>query len=160
MKTIIEPATYSYRNYPSGRFQTSPSIKVYELKPIIKHYRGFEVEIVERIKYKSKQHHRFIIKKINGEKMKIGFCSGNVRSYIDRKIKNLFDKKINGNKTSVENDILFVKYINKFNENKIDLYEVAIGLLINNRYNGKQLNWCFKYLYEKGLPISDLVKFN
>ena len=156
MKTYTIPAEYSYRNYPSGRFCVAPPTKVVESEVTIKTYRGFEIAFVERTKVLSGEVYDYILQAINGEKVNVK--ANKARTYIDSKIANVF-KKINGNKQSCLDDVFFTKesYVNKMNNE--DLFETACRLLINIRYNGKQINWCFEYLYNKGMSISELAEF-
>ena len=156
MKTYTIPAEYSYRNYPSGRFCVAPPTKVVESEVTIKTYRGFEIAFVERTKVLSGGVYDYMLQAINGEKVNVQ--ANKARTYIDSKIANVF-KKINGNKQSCLDDKFFTKesYINKMNNE--DLIETAERLLINGRYNGKQTNWCFEYLYSKGMSVSELAKF-
>ena len=156
MKTYTIPAEYSYRNYPSGRFCVAPPTKVVESEVTIKTYRGFEIAFVERTKVLSGGVYDYMLQAINGEKVNVQ--ANKARTYIDSKIANVF-KKINGNKQSCLDDKFFTKesYINKMNNE--DLIETAERLLINGRYNGKQTNWCFEYLYNKGMSVSELAKF-
>jgi len=156
MKITLIPAEYSYRNYPSGRFCVAPATKVVDSETIIKTYKGFEIAFVERTKVSNGEVYDYVVQTINGDKVNVS--SNRVRTYIDSKISNLFEK-INGNKQCCLDDIFFTKesYVNKMNNE--DLFETASRLLINGRYNGKQTNWCFNYLYNKGMSIQDLVKF-
>ena len=156
MKTYTIPAEYSYRNYPSGRFCVAPPTKVVESEVTIKTYRGFEIAFVERTKVLSGGVYDYMLQAINGEKVNVQ--ANKARTYIDSKIANVF-KKINGNKQSCLDDVFFTKesYVNKMNNE--DLFETACRLLINIRYNGKQINWCFEYLYNKGMSISELSEF-
>ena len=156
MKTYTIPAEYSYRNYPSGRFCVAPPTKVVESEVTIKTYRGFEIAFVERTKVLSGGVYDYMLQAINGEKVNVQ--ANKARTYIDSKIANVF-KKINGNKQSCLDDVFFTKesYVNKMNNE--DLFETACRLLINIRYNGKQINWCFEYLYNKGMSISELAEF-
>ena len=157
MKTYIIPAEYSYRNYPSGRFCVAPPTKVEESELITKSYKGFDVSFVKRSRVSNGETYDYILKTINGKEVKD--CSyRNVRTYIDSKTSQVF-KKINGNKQSCLDDRFFTKesYINKMNNE--ELIETAERLLMNARYNGKQTNWSFEYLYNKGMRISELAKF-
>tara|TARA_R110000744_G_C18976165_1_gene518736 strand:+ start:49 stop:528 length:480 start_codon:yes stop_codon:yes gene_type:complete len=155
LQTLI-PAEYSYRNYPSGRFCVAPATKVVDSEVTTKTYRGFEIAFIERTKVSNGEVYDYVLQTINGEKVNLG--ANRARTYIDSKISHLFEK-INGNKQSCLDDIFFTKesYINKMNNE--DLFETASRLLINARYNGKQINWCFDYLYKKGMSIQDLTKF-
>ena len=123
---------------------------------IIKTYKGFEIAFVERTKVSNGEVYDYVVQTINGEKVNVS--SNRARTYIDSKVSNLFEK-INGNKQSCLDDRFFTKesYVNKMNNE--DLFETASRLLINGRYNGKQTNWCFDYLYNKGMSVQDLVKF-
>lgn len=155
--TIIIPAKYSYRNYPSGRYQSAPSIKVEVSESITKNYKGFEISFVERTRVSNGENYDYVIESINGKKIK-DLSAGNVRTYIDSKISSVF-KKINGNKQSCLNDVFFTKekYVELMKNE--DLFETANRLLVNGRYNGKQFNWCFEYLYNKGMSVSQLSNF-
>ncbi len=154
---ITIPAQYSYRNYPSGRYQVSPSIKVVESELITKTSKGFKVSFIERTRVLNGNHFDYVIKEINGEKVK-DISAGNVRAYIDNKISQVF-KRINGNKQSCLDDVYFTKekYVERLKTE--DFFDTAMRLLVNGRYNGKQSNWCFEYLYNKGMSIAELAKF-
>jgi len=154
---IIIPAEYSYRNYPSGRYQVYPSVKVVESELMTKTYKGFEVSFIERTRVLNGEHFGYVIKTINGKKVK-DVSAGNVRTYIDSQISQVFEK-INGNKQSCLDDMFFTK--EKYVEwmKSVDLIEIADRLLINGRYNGRQFNWCFEYLYNKGMSIVELATY-
>ena len=156
MKVTLIPSEYSYRNYPSGRFCVAPSTKVVESEINTKTYRGFEIAFIERTKVLNGEHYDYILNTINGSVVNVK--TNQARAYVDRKIANVFEK-INGNKQSCLDDVFFTKesYINKMNNE--DLTETAERLLMNARYNGKQKNWCFEYLYNKGMSVSELAKF-
>jgi|TARA_R110002153_G_C13032066_1_gene468825 hypothetical protein len=157
MKTYLIPAEYGYRNYPYGKYCAFPSVKVEESELITKSYKGFEVSFVKRSRVSNGETYDYILKTINGKEVKD--CSyRNVRTYIDSKIESVF-KKINGNKQSCLDDVFFTKdkYIKRMQNEP--LIETADSLLINGRYNGKQINWCFEYLYNNGMSISELAKF-
>ena len=157
MKTYLIPAEYGYRNYPCGRYCAFPSVKVEESELITKSFKGFDVSFVERTRVSNGENYDYLVKTINGKEVKD--CSyRNVRTYIDSKISQVFER-INGNKQSCLGDVFFTKesYINKMNNE--DLIETAERLLMNARYNGKQTNWSFDYLYKKGMSLQDLAKF-
>ena len=157
MTITLIPAEYSYRNYPSGRFCVAPSTKVIESEVMTKSYRGFEVSFTERTRVSNGENYDYLVKAINGKQMKDDNYS-KVRGYIDSKISSVV-KKINGNKQSCLDDVFFTKesYVKRMQNE--DIMETASRLLINGRYNGKQTNWCFDYLYKKGMSIQDLAKF-
>jgi len=150
MKKIIQKATYGTGTISLSRYLIEPEKEIYETSIKNKKYKGFDVEFVEHLNL-DKSHLRYVIKTINGNKVNIH--SSEVKNYINNIINRVFEK-INGNKESVENDKLFLKAIKK-----TDSYEMIDSLLINARYNGKQFNWCFKYLYEKGIEINILAKY-
>ena len=156
MKTYTIPAEYSYRNYPSGRFCAVPATKVVESEVIIKTYRGFEIAFIERTKVSNGEVYDYVLQTINGNKVNVR--ANGARAYVDSKISQVF-KRINGNKQSCLDDVFFTKesYVNKMNNE--DLFETASRLLINGRYNGKQFNWCFEYLYNKGMSVQELSEF-
>ena len=157
MKTYLIPAQYGYRNYPYGKYCAFPSVKVEESELITKSCKGFEVSFVKRSRVSNGETYDYILKTINGKEVKD--CSyRNVRTYINSKIESVL-KKINGNKQSCLDDVFFTKdkYIKRMQNEP--LIETADRLLINGRYNGKQINWCFEYLYNKGMSISELAKF-
>ena len=155
-KTYLIPAEYSYRNYPSGRFCAVPATKVVESEVIIKTYRGFEIAFIERTKVSNGEVYDYVLQTINGDKVNVG--ANRARAYVDSKISQVFER-INGNKQSCLDDVFFTKesYVNKMNNE--DLFETACRLLINIRYNGKQSNWCFEYLYNKGMSVQELSEF-
>ena len=152
MKKIIEPAAYGIRPISFSRYLISPKSEIYETDVKIKKYKGFDVEFVEHIELDG-THIRFKIKKINNEKVNNFFHSSEVRDYIDNIINKVFER-INGDKESVENDKLFLKATSKSSE--LDMID---SLLINAIYNYKQTNWCFKYLYDKGVSLNVLSKY-
>tara|TARA_R100000329_G_scaffold151048_1_gene145685 strand:+ start:2586 stop:3065 length:480 start_codon:yes stop_codon:yes gene_type:complete len=150
MKIIKEPAIYGSIPISRDNYIIQPERNIYETDLKIKFYKGFKVEFVEHLTM-DKKHYRFIIKKINGEKVNIHYSE--VRNYIDDLIKRVFER-INGVKVSVENDRLFVRAIKQTDE-----LDVVDSLLLNARYNFAQFNYCFEYLYKRGISIQVLCDY-
>ena len=150
MKIIKEKAKYGRLPISLSTYVIEQERDIYETNLKSNYYKGFEVEFVEHLNL-DKSHLRFVIKKINGNKVNVHISE--VRKYIHNLINRVF-KKINGNKESVENDRLFNNAIKK-----TDFNDTIDSLLINARYNGKQFNWCFEYLYNKGMSVAELAVF-
>ena len=153
MKKIIKKAVY-HRIYRSDHC-VEPEREIYETDIKSAFYRGFEVEYVEHSNL-DKSHICYVVKKVNGFKVRFQYFE--TRKHIDRQIERVFEK-INGRKESCLNDVFFTKESYAIRMRNEDLEKTASRLLINARYNGKQFNWCFEYLYNKGLSIPVLASF-
>jgi hypothetical protein len=155
MKKITKKAVYGRLPISLSLYCVQPEREIYETDIKSAFYKGFEVEYVEHLNL-DKSHIGYIVKKVNGFKVKIHHLE--TRKHIDQEIERVFEK-INGNKQCCLDDVFFTKesYIERMKNE--DLEETARRLLINARYNGKQFNWCFEYLYKKGLSIPVLASF-
>ena len=155
MKTITKEAVYNRLPISQTLYLEEAERKIYETDIKNKQYKGFNIEFVEHLNL-DETHIRFIIKKINGKKVDVH--SSEVRKYVDNVISRVFER-INGRKESCLDDVFFTKesYIEKMKNESIE--ETATRLLINARYNGKQFNWCFEYLYSKGVSIAILAEY-
>lgn len=155
MKIIIKKAVYGRLPISLSRYLIEGEREIYETDIKSKKYKGFTVEFVEHLNL-DKTHLDYIVKKVNGQKVDLHYTE--VRKYIDRLIERVFEK-INGNKESCLDDVFFTSDIYVKKAKTQTLEERADTLLINARYKGSQTNWCFEYLYEKGLSLPILATY-
>ena len=155
MKKIIKKAVYASMPISLTRHLVEAEREIYETDIKSMKYKGITVKFVEHLNL-DKTHLDYVIKKVNGKKVNLHHTE--VRKYIDRLFELVFER-INGRKQSCLDDVFFTKdyYVKQIKNQTLE--ERAEVLLLNARYNGKQFNWCFEYLYKKGLSLQILSTF-
>lgn len=165
MTIITEPAEYSYRNYPSGRYLVQPRVEVVESEVMVGEYRGLKVEFKQRRRVSDNSLYRTHILKINGIKpislhweTPYGLNALGVRPYID----NLYDKMSIILKSDVKTcrdsklfKLRYEQYLNK----EITLEDLSDSFMFNNVFTPPMLRDAFKILNELGASISDLLYY-
>ncbi len=165
MKTITEPAEYSYRNYPSGRYLVKPSIKVVESEVMCGEYRGLKVEFKQRYKVSDNSLYRTHILKINGRKPKGSHLEGthglnalDVRPYID----NLYDKMdilLKSDVKTCRDSKIFKRRYKQYVNKEIAIEDLSDSLMFNTVFTPPMLRDAFKLLNELDAPITDLLDY-
>jgi hypothetical protein len=165
MIKITEPAEYSYRNYPSGRYLVKPRVEVVESDVIIGEYRGLKVEFKQRRKASDNSLYRTHILKINGTKPSSlhwetphGLNASGVRPYIDNlyhKMNILLSSDVNTCRDSKVFILRYEQYVNK----EITLEDLSCSLMFNKVFTPPMRRDAFKLLNELGAPIDDLLYY-